>query len=190
MTQPNANSSTAKLENAAQRIIAYGAGRLNTIHLAHSHPEYHSDHDAGPLNILRAVIDFQQERILAFIDPDGALILNQNWGEVGQATKPSLALHPSAESRAAYRKIASQLNGKIPHPPVTWTISTGPWCVARMNHKVIVEAGAARNIHPIAITFPNGRTIHDFQEAERLMDDVYYPQYPPISLEPARRQLR
>ena len=182
-------SIAAKLENAAERILAYGSGTgLSTRGRHARYPEYLSNHEAGTLEILRAVIDLEDEHILAFIEPDGTLTVRQNWGEVGQTRHEEIVLEPSEESRAAYTRIASRLAGKIPHPPVEWTIEQGPWCVARMNGEVIVEAGAARNYHQYVIAFPDGRTVHSFHEAEKLMERLY-PQYSPISLEPARRQL-
>ncbi len=137
---------TAKLEDAAQRILDYGAGRHRTVHQAVSHPDHRSNHDAGTLEVPRAVIDFQDERILAFIEPDGTITVDQNWSEMGQRAKARIVAPPSDEGRAAYDKIAGQLAGKVPHPPVEWTMQKGPWCVARMNGEVIVEAGAASNM--------------------------------------------
>ena len=172
------------LQDAAERILAYGAGHSPTVRGARCHPEYRSNQAAGTLEITRAVIDFQRERIFAAIDPDGELTVHQNWSQVGQPVRTQMVLKASDESRNAYAGIAQALAGKVPHPPVVWTLQQGPWCVARMNGEIILEAGTARDTHRTIITFPNGGILHSLDEAQRLMDEVHFPQYPSISLEP------
>ena len=187
----NTNVTTlTKLEDAAQRILKFGKGEAHQIFRAASNLEYHSDFEEGTVEIIRAVVDFRDERIIAFIEPDGTLTVKQNWSEVGEKLRECIVMDTSQESQSAYRKIAKRLDGKIPHPPVEWTIQRGPWCVARMNNEIILEAGAGRNYRSLVIRFSDGRVVDSFREAEQLMDKIYYPQYLPISLEPARRQMQ
>ena len=180
------NEATAKLQRAADRINAYGAGAATYIPGAHTWGRYQEDPSKDLITIGDAMVEFQKERILARIQPDGTMTVTQNWSEPLSHCRAIIEETASEETKNAHRKITAYLEGRRPHPEVEWNVNIGPWVTGRMNGQTILQAGVPKGYGPRVIIMPDGRTAKTFTEAEKLLDRHYFPQYTPISLEIAK----
>lgn len=174
---------TAKLQRAADRIIAYGDGTARYIPGARTWALYEFDREKDALTVGDAIAQFKEERIWAEIDPGGKLTVKQNWSEPFSNQTVTIEAGPSDETRSARQRITAHLDGRRPHPEVEWTLDFGPWVTGRMNGEVFLRAGVPRSPAPHVIIMPDGSTAKTFTEAERLLTNRFFPGYAPISLE-------
>ena len=174
---------TAKLQRAADRIIAYGGGTATHIPGARTWALVESDRERDVLIIGDAIVQFKDERIWAEIDPADRLTVKQNWSEPFSNQTVVIEIGPSEETQGARRRITAYLDGRRPHPEIEWTVDFGPWVTGRMNGEVFLRAGVPRSPAPHVIIMPDGTKATTFTEAERLLSNRYFPQYAPISLE-------
>ena len=177
---------TAKLQRATERIHAYGAGTASHIPRARTWARYHEEPSQDQVTIGEAIIEFEEEHILAQIQPDGTMTVKQNWSEPFSHCRAIIEETASEETKNAHRKITAYLEGRRPHPEVEWNVNIGPWVTGRMNGQTILQAGVPKGYDPRMIIMPDGRTAKTFTEAEKLLDRHYFPQYTPISLEIAK----
>lgn len=141
------------------------------------------------MEITGATLWLDQDHVLVEIDTDGRMTVKQNWGEVGQTETHTITKEPSTGALEMLRKTTSWIEGRKPHPPVECTVERGPWVTARMNGETIFEAGVPKGPKPRMLLLPGRREAATFQEAERLLDHQYFPQYTPINLETAKHAL-
>ena len=179
-----------KLTGHAQWVKRWGAtDGMPTLHPPDINPRWRENGPDEPVEITGVTLWLDEDHVLVEIEADGTMTVEQNWSEVGQKEKHVVKEEPSPGSIGMLLKTTSWMEGRKPHPPVEWTTEIGPWVKARMNGEVIFEAGVPKGPQPKMIILPGKREAKTFQEAERLLNRVYFPQYTPIDISTAQRAL-
>lgn len=176
-----------RLEEARDLILTWSPDQ--ELPGAETWGEYKEKGEGEAVAIGDAMVSFDDGRILVCITELGYMAVRQNWSEVGEKRGAVLEVKPSEAGRAAHRRITRYLKGRMLHPPVEWTIEFGPWVIARMEGRKILEAGVTKGPESHVIFMEDGQRAENLEEAERLLGERY-PQYVPIALDMAKLKSR